>query len=301
MNDRVLLIVNPCAGMLRSREHFFNVCEIFSNAGWYPTVMMTERQGHAVEMSRESAGKYDKIVCCGGDGTLHEVICGLMDSGLDVIPNVGYIPAGTTNDFAENFGLPTEPVKAAKRIVKAGVTNIDVGKFGTNSGDKDYFTYVASTGAFTDTSYRTPQKAKNAIGYMAYVLDAITHLGSIKPVHMRVTAGDQVFEDDYIYVSVSNSTTVAKVIKIDNVGVDMCDGLFELILIKNPKSIKDAEEIARCLLVKNNPNVGFVRTQAEEITFDIDEDTMWTLDGEVAKAGKHFSVKNLCRKIPFIA
>ena len=242
---------------------------------------------------------YRHIIVVGGDGTLHEVVCGLMQLPEDSRPPLGYIPAGTTNDFATNFGLPTKPALAAERIVNPSIISIDVGVFGEPS-EHNYFTYVASTGAFADSSYRTPQKVKNAIGYLAYILDGITRLGSIRPIHMHVEADGKVFDDEYIYASVSNSTTVAKMIKLDNIGVDMTDGLFELILIKRPKNLRDTREIAEALLSPNSPKAEIVRAQSSEIHFCLDEGSAWTLDGEMANAPSDFTVRNLCRTLKFI-
>lgn len=297
MKEKLLLILNPKSGTMRARDNFFSICSIFCEANFDVSIRITKYPGHAAEIAYNDAMYFDRIVCCGGDGTLHEVVCGLLRLGSDKRPPLGYIPSGTTNDFAKNFGLPSDSSKAAVRIIEGDITNIDVGKFGN---DDNYFTYVASTGAFTDTSYRTPQNLKNAIGYMAYVIDAITHLGNIKPIHMRVTAGEKVFCGDYIFASVSNSTTVAKMIKIDKVGVDMSDGLFELILIKSPQNLKDADTIAKSLLIPNDPKCGLVRAQADSIRFELDSESMWTLDGEFAKAPEDFTITNMYRTLKFI-
>lgn len=297
MKEKLLLILNPKSGTMRGRDNFFSICSIFCEADFDVSIRITRYPGHATKISYDEALSFDRIVCCGGDGTLHEVVCGLMRLDPEKRPPLGYIPSGTTNDFARNFGLPVEPSKAAARIIENDITYIDVGKFGD---DDNYFTYVASTGAFTDTSYRTPQNLKNAIGYMAYVLDGITHLGNIKPIHMRVTAGEKVFCGDYIFASVSNSTTVAKMIKIDKIGVDMSDGLFELILIKSPQNLKDANTIAQSLLAPNDPKCGLVRAQSDSIRFELDSESMWTLDGEFAKAPADFTITNVCRTLKFI-
>lgn len=299
MKEKLLFILNPKAGTMRGKDNFYAVCSTFCDANIDLSIRMTRAPGHATQIALDEAAGYDRIVCCGGDGTLHEVVCGLMQLPEDSRPPLGYIPAGTTNDFATNFGLPTKPALAAERIVNPSIISIDVGVFGEPS-EHNYFTYVASTGAFADSSYRTPQKVKNAIGYLAYILDGITRLGSIRPIHMHVEADGKVFDDEYIYASVSNSTTVAKMIKLDNIGVDMTDGLFELILIKRPKNLRDTREIAEALLSPNSPKAEIVRAQSSEIHFCLDEGSAWTLDGEMANAPSDFTVRNLCRTLKFI-
>ena len=299
MKQKLLFILNPKAGTMRGKESFYSICSTFCSADLDLSVRMTRAQGHATEIALREAADFDRVVCCGGDGTLHEVVCGLMQLPEEKRPPLGYIPTGTTNDFATNFGLPTKPVLAAERIVNPSVIDIDVGLFG-EPADNNYFTYVASTGAFADSSYRTPQKVKNAIGYLAYVLDGITRLGSIRPIHMRVSADGKVFDDEYIYASVSNSTTVAKMIKLDNIGVDMTDGLFELILIKRPKNLHDTREIAEALLSPNSSKAEIVRAQSSEIQFELDGESAWTLDGEMANAPASFNIRNICRTLKFI-
>lgn len=300
MREKLLLILNPKAGVMRAKDNFFQICNTFCTADYDVNIRITNAPKHATEIAREDGMHFDKVVCCGGDGTLHEVVCGIQQIPEGKRPLLGYIPSGTTNDFAQNFGLPIDPIKAAQRIVSPEIVEIDIGKFGDSELGDNYFTYVASTGAFSDSAYRTSQKAKNTLGYMAYVLDGIAHLGNIKPFHMRVTAGEQVFEDDYIFAAVSNSTTVAKMIKIDKIGVDMTDGLFELILIKHPQNLKDADAITKSLLAPNDPVNGIVRAQASEIHFEMEDESNWTLDGEMAIAPRRFTITNLSRTLRFM-
>jgi lipid kinase, YegS/Rv2252/BmrU family len=300
MKKTLLLIMNPHAGVMKGKDNLYTICNTLCAADFDVNIRITQSPGHAMSIAREEGTKFEYIVCCGGDGTLHEVVCGMQRIPNESRPLLGYIPAGTTNDFAQNFGLSLNPAESVKRIVDPQIVDIDIGKFGDNEKGDNFFTYTAATGAFTDASYRTPQKTKNAIGYMAYILDGITHLGNIKPIHMRITAGNRVFEDDYIFASVSNSTTVAKMIKIDKIGVDMSDGLFELILIKNPQNLKDADTIAKSLLSPNDPKYGLVRAQASSIKFELDSKTVWTLDGEMAIAQKSFTISCLNKSLKFI-
>ncbi len=300
----LLLIVNPCSGTLRGKDAFFDIVNTFSSANLRVTVRMTQHRGHAHSIAREEGPLFPAIVCCGGDGTLHEVVCGIMELPYEKRPFLGYIPTGTTNDFASSLGLPADPLKGAERLLHAEPELLDVGYFGMDAEGKSgtNFVYTASIGAFTESSYRTPQRYKNAIGYMAYFLDGLAHLDSIRPVSMRIQAGEQIFEDEYIFASVSNTTSVGKMIKLKNVSVNFQDGLFELILIKNPKSLKDAEAIARSLLPRTHsePSTGLVRAQISSVTIQTENKMAWTLDGEYVRAPSTFTACNLKKQLAFL-
>ena len=198
-------------------------------------VHMTRGQGDATEIVKDKDRDMDLIVCCGGDGTFNEAMTGVMQAGADV--PLGYIPAGSTNDFANSLKLPTDMLEAARNIVEGQPIPYDVGKFNDR-----YFSYVASFGAFTRTSYATPQNLKNALGHTAYILSGIQELSQIRNVHVRMEMDERVVEDDFLFGAISNSTSLGGVLTLDPKRVDMGDGVFELLLIRAPKDLLELNE-----------------------------------------------------------
>lgn len=229
---KLLLIVNPHAGQRKASKHLTEIIDIFNRAGYEVIAHITASPGDCENMVMHYAHKLAMVVCCGGDGTFNETISGILRSGVDI--PVGYIPAGSTNDFANSLQLPLDIPQAAH--VSAGGTpfRVDMGSFGGR-----YFSYVASFGAFTRTSYITSQNVKNALGHVAYVLGGIQELSQIKARHLRFELPDgRVLEDDYLFGAISNSTSVGGILTIPPDRVDMTDGKLELLLIRAPKDRK---------------------------------------------------------------
>ena len=205
--------------------------EIFSKANYDVTVYPTKERCDATnKVAALSQDDYDLIVVSGGDGTLNEVITGLMQSQLDI--PIGYIPSGTLNEWSTGLGISKIIKQAAKDIVTGKEITLDIGKF----GDK-YFTYTASFGAFTSASYSAPQDIKNVLGQAAYFFEGIKSLGAIKPLHLKFEAEGKIIEDDFLFGAVSNSMSVGGIVKFDENTVKLNDGLFEVLLIKNPNNI----------------------------------------------------------------
>lgn len=271
---KLLFILNPYAGQRKANKLLTEIVEIFNRADYEVTVYITAGQGEAQKAALRNAGKMDVIVCCGGDGTFNETVAGILESGIDV--PVGYIPAGSTNDFANSIKLPTDILQAAKMIVQGHIRSLDVGSFGGR-----YFSYVASFGAFTRASYATPQSVKNALGHMAYLLSGIQELSQIKAHRLRFELPDgRVLEDGYLFGAISNATSVAGVLTIAPDRVDMADGKLELMLIRAPK---DAIELTDCLVALqrqtyNCAMMTFLSTESVKVTAPGDMD--WTIDGE---------------------
>ena len=271
---KLLFILNPYAGQRKANKLLAEIVEIFNRADYEVTVYITAGQDDARKTAYEYASQMDVIVCCGGDGTFNETAAGILESGIDV--PVGYIPAGSTNDFANSLKLPTDVLQAAKMITEGYVRNLDMGSFGGR-----HFSYVASFGAFTRASYATPQSVKNALGHMAYLLGGIQELSQIKAHNLRFELPDgRVLEDGYLFGAISNSTSVAGVLTIPLDRVDMADGKLELMLIRAPK---DAIELADCLVALqrqtyNCAMMTFLSTESVKITAPDDMD--WTIDGE---------------------
>ena len=236
---KLLFVMNPYAGQRKANRYLAEIIDIFNRAGYEVIVRMTEGPGDARKTALEYASKVDVVACCGGDGTFNETASGVLESGVDV--PIGYIPAGSTNDFANSLKLPLDVLQAARTIAEGYNQRVDVGSFGGR-----FFSYVASFGAFTRTSYATPQNVKNALGHMAYVLGGIQELSQIKARTLRFQLPDgRVMEDAYIFGAISNSTSVAGILTLSPDRVDLTDGKLELLLVRAPR---DAIELTDCLL-----------------------------------------------------
>ena len=271
---KMLFIMNPFAGQRRANRYLADILTMFSREGYDISVHMTSGPGDGARVVQERAAGMDLIVCCGGDGTFNETVSGLIRSGADV--PVGYIPAGTTNDFATSMKLPTNVNKAARAILEGTPHRYDVGAFGER-----FFTYVASFGAFTRSSYATPQSVKNALGHTAYVLEGMQELSQIKNIHVRLELDDdRVIEDDFLFGAISNSLSVGGILTLDPKQVDMSDGKFELLLVRAPQDITEVSECLRALQTQkyNCRMITFV--SASHVRVTAAEELVWTLDGE---------------------
>lgn len=292
---KAMVIINPRAGKMKSRTALFDITETLCLAGYEPTVQITTKKEDGVLLAKKAAaGEYDMVVCCGGDGTLNEVVSGIISSGRKI--PVGYIPAGSTNDFARTLGLSTVPKKAVQAIVQGKPTPVDAGKF----GEDRFFTYIASFGIFTAASYNTQQSTKNVMGHMAYVLEGIKDIGVIQPYHVKVTSEGRTYEGDYIFGAVTNSTSVGGIVKLEKNIVDLSDGLFEVVLVKTPK---DVTEFGRILMGLANSDLSdnmFDFFRSPEVTFESEEEFPWAIDGEEAQPGRTVTVKNLKNAIEIL-
>lgn len=229
----------------------------------------------------------DLITCIGGDGTFNEVVSGLVHSGAKGARS-GYIPAGSTNDFANSLHLSKNIVQAARDIVLGNPVAFDIGSFNGRG-----FSYVASFGAFTKASYETPQNVKNALGHLAYILEGINSIASIRAEHMVIEADGMTYEDDYIFGAISNSTSIAGILTLKPELVDMSDGMFELLLIKAPQDLIELAEIVRMLTTQNYESDMLTFVNASEFLIHANAETSWTLDGEYQEGCEEIKVENL--------
>lgn len=291
---RLHLIVNPNAGTRQARRFLPEMISVFNRAGYLCSVYVTEKRGDAVEFARAHAGEADLVVACGGDGTLNEVITGLQLGGHK--PSLGYIPCGSTNDFASGLELPLAPLLACDSIVLGNPRPLDVGLFGSDR----YFSYTASFGAFTSVSWSTSQNVKNVLGHAAYILEGIRSLADIHPIHMKVTADGHEYEDDYIFGAVCNSTSLGGVLKLDDSEVHMSDGLFEALLIPFPPDLLVLNRILTALRTHcyDDPSLYFLR--ASSFVFEGAPEITWTLDGEAAEGTSRVEIKNIHNAISLI-
>ena len=283
---KMLFIMNPFAGVKRANRHLTDILLMFTQAGYEVTTHMTLGRGDAAAVAREKGKDVDLVVCCGGDGTLNETITGLLSAGADT--PIGYIPAGSTNDFASSLKLPTNILKAAQEIVEGEPVSYDVGRFGDR-----YFSYVASFGAFTRSSYATPQNVKNALGHTAYVLSGITELSQIRNEHVKMEIDGQVVEGDFLFGAICNSTSVGGILTLDPKQVDMGDGLFEILLVRAPENLAEIHECIQALQSQKYNCAMLTFRSAQKVRIFADPDMPWTLDGEKEDGHETVEVENL--------
>lgn len=288
---KLLLIINPTAGKLKAKSALLDIITVLSKE-YLVCVRVTERAGHATEIAR-AAGEYDLLVCSGGDGTLNEVIAGVLSAGLKM--PIGYIPSGTTNDFAATLGLPTDPVKAARVILEDHPETFDIGRFGER-----YFTYIASFGMFAHVSYDTPQNLKNLLGHMAYLLEGIKDLYEIRAEHLKIETDDAVFEEDFLFGAVSNSTSIGGVVKLKPTLVDMRDGRFEVLLIKMPKNPVQLHNCVLALSTQNYDNESIIFTNSKHLRITSQQGIDWSLDGEKASTEPVMEIQNLHQAVTIL-
>lgn len=292
MEKRMLFIFNPKAGKGKIKTNLLDVVDVFNKSDYEVIIHATQQPKDAYEKAKDYADKVDLIVCSGGDGTLDEVVTGIMEAGSSV--PVGYIPAGSTNDFANSLFMPKDMVEAASMIMEEELYHCDIGRFGSQT-----FTYIAAFGLFTDVSYQTDQDLKNILGHVAYLLEGMKRLFEIKSYHMKVTSEDIMdnstetsVEDDFIFGMVSNSRSVGGFKNLTGKNVDMNDGLFEVTLITRPKNPLELQEILAAILKEEDNSDLIYSFKTREITFESNEDVPWTLDGEFGGSHQFIDIEN---------
>ena len=285
MLKKMLFIYNPNAGTGVLKPRLSDVLDTFVKAEYEVTVYPTQRAQDAVRKIQEYQGDYDLIVCSGGDGTLDEVVTGLQHRQISV--PLGYIPAGSTNDFAASLELPKDIVEAAETAVNGVAFPCDVGKF-----NSDYFIYIAAFGLFTDVSYETKQSMKNILGHLAYVLEGTKRIFNIPSYKIRVTHDGEEFEDEFIYGMVTNSRSVGGFSGIIGPGVVFDDGEFEVTLIKTPKNPIELNELLGAILMKQINPQRMYAFKSGCVRFESMEEIPWTLDGEFGGAHSEVVVRN---------
>ena len=276
MDKKLLFIVNPRAGKRKSREPLFDAVSIYSEAGYLVSVRVTSHPGEATELAEDLGAEFDLVVCHGGDGTLNETVNGVMRIPKDKRPAVSYLPGGSTNDFAASLNISSNPAEAALSAMRLEPRKLDVGRFGERN-----FVYVASFGAFTKTTYTVPQDIKNVFGHFAYMLDGVKNLDTLCPYRMKITADGEVFDGEYLFGAISNSTSIAGLMKLSDEEVLFNDGLFELLLVPVPRTSAAMQALILALVNKDYYNSeGLIFRHVKHVTAETAEDIPWTLDGE---------------------
>lgn len=290
---RILFIVNLKSGKNQIKPHFSAIIDMFVAAGYEVTVHTTQAVKDAYEVAKSRSNAYDLVVCSGGDGTLDEVVSGLVE--LPNRPPLGYIPAGTTNDFAKSLGISSNMITAAANVLGGAPSAIDVGVFNGR-----YFAYVAAFGAFTDVSYQTPQQMKNSLGHLAYLVEGIKSLPTITPHRMTVEFEDQVITDSFAYGMVTNSISVGGFKSISGKDMELDDGLFEVLLVRMPKNVFEFQAIISAFLMQKVDERYMFYARVSSIKFVSEEDISWTLDGEDGGSCKEVCLYNMQKAIEII-
>ena len=282
---KMLFIYNPKAGKAQIRNKLADILDVFTKGDYEITVYPTQKSEDAMEKTRDRSKDYDIVVCSGGDGTLDEVVTGMIRSGFRT--PIGYIPAGSTNDFANSLFMPKSMVKAAQMIMEEKLYHCDIGRFNGQT-----FAYVAAFGLFTDVSYETDQDLKNVLGHVAYLLEGVKRLFDIKSYHMKVTSEEIQVEDDFIVGMITNSRSVGGFKNLTGKNVDMNDGLFEVTLIRHPKNPLQLQEIMTALVMAEDNTDMIYSFKSKKLMIETEEEVPWTLDGEFGGDHTYVEIEN---------
>ena len=286
MKKKVLFIVNPKSGKGSIRSKLLDIVDIFVKAGFDLTLYISQSAGDARAKAKEVEGRYELVICSGGDGTLDEVISGVME--CEKRSAIGYIPCGSTNDFAHSLKIPTSMTKAAEHIAAWKEFPCDIGRF-----NDDYFVYIAAFGLFTDVSYETSQDVKNVLGHLAYILEGMKKLTEIKSYPMKVESEEMTVEGNFLFGMVTNSTSVGGFRNITGKHVHLDDGVFEVTLIKTPQNILELNEIIQAVIAgKSENNKYFYQFRSSHVKFTSESPVAWTQDGEFGGYHEVVDVKN---------
>lgn len=285
MEKRLFFVYNPRAGKGLIKTKLADIIDVFVKAGYETIVYPTQAEGDGYTKVMEYQAGVDAVVCSGGDGTLDEVVSGLMACGSRV--PVGYIPAGSTNDFASSLSIPKDMVKAAAAVAKGDIYRCDVGRF-----NDDSFVYIAAFGLFTDVAYETNQNLKNILGHVAYILEGAKRLLDIKSYHCEIQAEERSLEGEFIYGMITNSRSVGGFKHLTGKNVDMSDGLFEVTLIRRPKNPLELNEIITSLLMAEDRTDMIHSFKTSSITIRSKESISWTLDGEYGGIHQQVAIEN---------
>lgn len=297
MKKNLMLIVNPAAGRGGYKQGFAEALKALDDGGMRTTLYFTTARGDATELAAAHSESYDSVVCIGGDGTLSEVMAGLMRLPREKRVPLGYIPMGTANDVATTLSLPkNDTLHAAQRILAGTPHPYDVGGF----GEEEYFAYIAAFGAFTEVSYATPQDMKKRLGHLAYVLQGAAALGRVETYNTRVEYDGGVFEGPLVYGSMSNSTSVAGIVKLREEMVGLGDGMSELVLVKDPGNLEQLGALAANVLSQRFDSDKLLILHTRRARFSFEKPVAWTRDGEAGGEYKEIELKNYAAPIEFI-
>jgi len=290
LEKKLFFIYNPHAGKEHIKGKLSGIIQVLSEAGYEVTVYPTKGYLDATEKIMNLRDEYELVVCSGGDGTLDEVVTGMMQR--EKKPPIGYIPAGTCNDFARSLEIPSDMSKAAEIAVTGKEFTFDVGSFNEN-----HFIYIAAFGIFTDVSYSTKQEYKNALGQMAYILEGMKSLYNIKSYYMRITSDEMCFEGDFLFGMITNSKSVGGFKSVIGQNVVFDDGVYEVTFIRRPKNPAELQEILTAFVTKEINNKYMYSFRSSRIEVEAREPVPWTLDGEFGGEHERVVISNNPRAI----
>ncbi len=287
MNQKNMLFVfNPNAGKGEIRSKAVRIMQLFSKAGYNLSVYPTSCPGELPNIIKSRGREAERIVCCGGDGTLNETVTGLME--LEPRPPLGYLPAGTVNDFASGLGISKDLETAANAVVNGSPFDVDIGQF-----EQRYFTYVAAFGAFTEVSYQTSQQSKNILGRMAYILEGLKSISNLKSYRVHIKYDGGLVQGNYLFGMISNASSVGGMKLLDNTQISMNDGMFEVLLIQKPDSLTSLPHIINAILLHDYSSPSIISFHTRKITLLCEDEMPWTLDGEYGGISKKVEIENL--------
>lgn len=287
MDKKMLFIYNPRAGKAQIRSNLLDIIDIFVKAGYEVTAYPTQASGDAVKAVKTRRAGYDIVVCSGGDGTLDEVVTGMMQCE-EKLP-IGYVPAGSTNDFANSLKIPKNMIKAANVVVRGKNFACDIGAF-----NNDSFIYVAAFGIFTNVSYETKQDVKNVLGHAAYLLEGVRALPTIRSYPLKITCDQQIIEGEFLYGMVTNSHSIGGFRGITGTGKEVLldDGAFEVTLIRKPSNPLELNNIIVAMVDKRVKSEHIYSFTASRIVVESEEPLAWTLDGEFGGEPRKAVIEN---------
>ena len=295
MKKRIFFVFNMHAGKARIKTKLSDILNTFTEKGYEVTAYPTQYAGEAVLRIEALEDGYELVVCSGGDGTLDEVVTGMMRRPEEKRIPIGYIPAGSTNDFAKSLGLPQKMEDAAARIMAGKRFPCDIGAF-----NQDYFVYIAAFGIFTDVSYQTDQQMKNVLGHMAYILEGMKRLTNITSYKMKLRWEDREVEDDFLFGMVTNSRSVGGFKSIIGTEVVLDDGVFEVTFIKRPKNLLELNETLTALLLAEIDERYMYSFRTNRLEVEAEGEVPWTLDGEYGGDHKTAVIENRKQALEFI-
>ncbi len=301
--ERLLFVFNPNSGKGQMKNRLLDIVKIFSESGKEVTVYPTRASGDAYEYVLDNGGRFDVVCCSGGDGTLNETVGAVMklNEKLGKSIPVGYIPSGTTNDFAASLGIPKDMLKAARVVVEGSLFTCDIGIADMEKSRRN-FNYVAAFGAFTEVSYATPQELKNALGHQAYIIEGVKSLTELKPQYLRVRVDEkEEFQGNFLYGMVSNTESVGGMKGITGKNVDLCDGLFEVTLVREINNPVDFQQAVGGLIMQDYKDNAIVESfKTSHIEFEAPQEIAWTFDGEYGGSHKNITFNVKPRAVEFI-
>jgi YegS/Rv2252/BmrU family lipid kinase len=276
MAKKLLFIFNPHSGKAQIKNFLFDILDIFTKSGYDVTARPTQQRLDAYNYIKTYGSEYDRIVVSGGDGTLNEAVKGLMTFDIDKRRSLGYIPAGTTNDFAATLGIPKNMTDAAEIAVNGSEFKCDIGRFNNVT-----FNYVAAFGAFTDVPYDTPQPSKNALGQFAYILEGMKRLPSLPSYRVKIKYDGGEIDEEIFLCIILNATSVGGIHSAGRLlNVNLNDGLFEMLVFRQPTNLIDFQAILTGLMKGEDSCDGYTIIKSSRFEFSSQDNIKWTLDGE---------------------